>query len=141
MLKNIYGQKVTILNKLKKADSPTNLDIWQKTVIEDAVWYSKVERTVTNSTVAIGSYITCLIPFHDEYLPYTEWRQDCMYEDHFTMSSGDYIVLGEIEEDEITPQNIVATMQKYEPNVCTVKHCTEAPMRFGATVQLMVEGT
>lgn len=139
MLKNIYNQRVTILNKLKKADSPTNLDMWQKTVIEDASWYSKVERTVTNNTVAIGSYITCHIPFHEEYLPYSIWKQDGFQEDHFTMSSGDYIVLGEVEED-ITSSNIVAIMQKYEPNVCIVKHCTEAPMRFGATVQLMVEG-
>lgn len=140
MLKNIYNQKVTILNKLKKADSPTNMDIWQKTVIEDAVWYSKVERTVTNNSVVIGSYITCHIPFHEEYLPYAEWKLPGNKEEHFTMSSGDYIVLGEVEE-EITSQNIVAAMQKYEPNVCIVKHCTEAPMRFGATVQLMVEGT
>ena len=140
MLKNIYNQKVTILNKLKKVDSHSNLDVWQKTVIEDAVWYSKVERTVTSNTVSIGSYITCLIPFHDEYLPYTEWKVAGNQEGHFTMSSGDYIILGEVVE-EITPSNIVATMTKYEPNVCTVKHCTEVPKRFGATVQLMVEGT
>lgn len=140
MLKNIYNQKVTILNKLKKVDSPGNLDVWQKTVIDDAVWYSRVERTVSNNAVVIGSYITCHIPFHKEYLPYSEWKLEGNQDGHYTMSSGDYIVLGEVEE-EITPQNIIATMQKYEPNVCIVKHCTEAPMRFGATVQLMVEGT
>lgn len=140
MLKSIYNQKVTILNKLKKTDSSGNLDEWYKTVVEDAGWYSRVERTVTNNSVSIGSYISCYIPFHEDYLPYSEWKLSDYREEYFTMSTGDYLVLGEVEED-ITPSNIVATMQKYEPNVCVVKHCTESPMRFGATIQLMVEGT
>ena len=140
MLKNIYNQKVTILNKLKNSDSQSNLDVWHKTVIDDVAWYEQVERTVMNNSVAIGSYITCLIPFHEEYLPYSEWRKAGNQDGHYTMSSGDYIVLGEVTED-VTAQNIVATMTKYEPNVCTVKHCSNAHMRFGATVQLQVEGT
>lgn len=140
MLKNIYNQKVTILNKLKKSDSSTGLDVWYKTVIEDAAWYARVERTVSGGSVLIGSYVRCLIPYHEEYLTYGEWRKLDNPEGKFTMSSGDYIVLGEVEE-EITPQNIVSIMTKYDPSVCSVKHFEELHDRFSAYVQLNVEGT
>lgn len=140
MLKNIYNQKVTILNKLKKTDSESNLDVWYKSVIEDAAWYEQSERAVTSNGVTIGSYIVCLIPHHKEYLDYTEWKAAGNQDGHFTMSTGDYIILGEVEED-ITPNNIVSTMTKYEPRVCAVKHFTPAQDRFGSSVQLRVEGT
>ena len=140
MLSSIYNQKVTILNKLKRADSANNVDEWHKTVISDAAWYSQVERTVQSSSVAIGSYIVCLIPYHEEFLAYSDWKQAEMQAGHYTISSGDYIVLGEVEE-EITASNVVSVMSKYEPDVCTVKHFEVAHSRFGSTVQLRVEGT
>lgn len=140
MLSNIYNQKVTILNKLKRADSANNVDEWRKTVIHDAAWYSKSERTVQSSSVAIGSYIVCLIPYHEEFLAYSDWKQEGMQDGHYTLSSGDYIVLGEIEE-EVTANNVVSIMSQYEPNVCIVKHFEVAHSRFGSTVQLRVEGT
>lgn len=140
MLNNIYNQKVTILNKLKRSDSTNNIDEWHKMVISDAAWYAQVQRTVQNSSVAIGSYIVCLIPYHKEFLAYSDWKQEGQQEGHYTISSGDYIVLGEIEE-EVTASNVVSLMSKYEPNVCTVKHFEVAHDRFGSTVQLRVEGT
>lgn len=139
MLSNIYNQKITILNKLKRADSGQNVDVWYKTVIEDAAWYAQVARTVSNGNVLIGSYIRCLIPHHKEYLNYYDWKQSNYREGYYTMSSGDYIVLGEVEED-ITPGNVVQIMTKYEPNVCLVKHIEELHDRFNSYVQLRIEG-
>ena len=139
MLSNIYNQKITILNKLKRADSGQNVDVWYKTVIEDAAWYAQVARTVSNGNVLMGSYIRCLIPHHEEYLNYYDWKQSNSQEGHYTMSSGDYIVLGEVEED-ITPGNVVQVMTKYEPNVCLVKHVEELHDRFNSYVQLRIEG-
>lgn len=142
MLDNIYNQKVTILNKLKCGDNGNNVDIWQKTVIEDVAWYSRAERTVHNNSVSICSYIICLIPHHSEYLDYTAWRKldDAERKNHFTMSSGDYIVLGDVDE-EITAKNVISVMSKYDPDVCSVKHCERLHDRFNSVVQLRVEGT
>lgn len=140
MLNNIYNQKVTILNKLNRADSPSNLDVWYKTVIEDAAWYSQAVRTVQNNSVSIGSYIICLIPHHDNYLEYFDWKKEGNQVGNYTLSAGDYIVLGEVTE-EITANNVVAVMSKYEPRVCSVKHFEELHDRFSTFVQLRVEGT
>lgn len=140
MLECIYNQKITILNKLKRSDNVTNLDVWQKTVINDAAWYTQVVRDVTNNAVQIGSYIVCLIPRNHNFLEYFDWKQDGNQEGHYTMSTGDYLVLGEVSE-EITAANVVATMTKYEPNVCLVKHFEPLHERFGTNVQLRVEGS
>jgi hypothetical protein len=140
MLSNIYNQKITILNKLKRADSGQNVDVWYKTVIDDAAWYAQVARTVSNGNVLIGSYIKCLIPYHKEYLSYSDWKKSSCKESHYTMCAGDYIVLGEVTED-VTPSNVVQLMSTYEPNVCLVKHTEELHDRFNSYVQLRVEGS
>ena len=139
MLKNIYNQKITILNKLNRVDSLTGLDVWYKTVIDDAAWYKSVERGVTTTSVVISPFIKVEIPFHDNFLPYDEWKQNGMQVGNYTMSANDYIVLGEVEED-INAQNVVATMKKYGENVCTVKFHKELYNRFNANVQIYVEG-
>lgn len=139
MLQNIYSQKITILNKLKRTDSATGLDVWYKSVIEDAAWYKQVERSVTNSSVYIGTFTKILIPFHNEFLPYEEWKKAGNPDTHFTISTGDYIVLGEVSEP-ITSNNIIKLMQDYGENVCLVKHHRICPERFGAKIQLQIEG-
>ena len=93
MLENIYNQRVTILNKLKRTDSKTGVDVWRKSTVDDVVWYTKSSRSAGSSSVFIGTYITVLFPFNSRYLPYMEWKKPGNQEEHFTMSSGDYIIL------------------------------------------------
>lgn len=141
ILTSIYNQTITILNKCKQQDSNTTTDLWYKTVLHDAAWYSKVERTVSGSTVAIGSYISVLIPYHAEFMDYKEWK---LLEDksvNYTISAGDYVILGEIEETEITSSNIISITAKYEPDTCQVKYFQRMHERFGSYVQLNIEGT
>ncbi len=95
MLENIYNQRVTILNKLKRTDSKTGVDVWRKSIVDDVVWYTKSSRSAGSSSVFIGTYITVLFPFNSRYLPYMEWKKPENQEEHFTMSSGDYIILDE----------------------------------------------
>ena len=139
MLTNIYNETITIFNKLKRADSLTGKDVWYKTVLTDAAWYSNVERTANNNSVFIGEYIKVLIPFHDNFMPYEQWKGPGKQDSNYTMSIGDYIVRGIVEED-ITADNIVKVLQGYGDNVCLVKYRQEVHDRFGATVQLEVEG-
>ena len=139
MLTNIYNETITIFNKLKRADSLTGKDVWYRTVITDAAWYSNVERNANANSVFIGKYIKVLIPFHDNFLPYESWKNHGNQDTNYTMSIGDYIVRGEVTED-VTADNIVKVMQGYGDNVCLVKYKQEVHDRFGANVQLEVEG-
>ena len=139
MLSNIYNQTVTILNKLKREDSKTGLDVWYKTTITDVAWYTDSARSAGGSTVFIGTYITVLIPFHEQYMPYIDWKNSGLLDSKYTMSTNDYIILGEVKED-ITPDNLIKTLKLYGENVCQVKHHNSLYDRFGATVQLKVEG-
>lgn len=139
MLTNIYNQTVTILNRLKRTDSSTNTDVWYKTILTDAAWYTSVEKSVDSSGVYIGTSVTVLLPFHDDYIPYSEWKELGVQDSCFTMSTGDYIVLGVVDED-ITAQNIVKVMESYGGKKCVVKHHQENYDRFGARVQIKIEG-
>lgn len=139
MLENIYNQRVTILNKLKRTDSKTGVDVWRKSTVDDVVWYTKSARSAGSSSVFIGTYITVLFPFNTRYLPYMEWKKPGNQDEHFTMSSGDYIILGDVPEN-ITANNIIKVLEQYGENVCQVKHHNANYKRFGARVQLKVEG-
>lgn len=139
MLENIYNQRVTILNKLKRTDNKTGVDVWRKSTVDDVVWYTKSARSAGSSSVFIGTYITVLFPFNSRYLPYMEWKKPGNQEEHFTMSSGDYIILGDVPEN-ITANNIIKVLEQYGENVCQVKHHNANYKRFGAKVQLKVEG-
>ena len=139
MLENIYNQRVTILNKLKRTDSKTGVDVWRKSTVDDVVWYTKSARSAGSSSVFIGTYITVLFPFNSRYLPYMEWKKPGNQEEHFTMSSGDYIILGDVPEN-ITANNIIKVLEQYGENVCQVRHHNANYKRFGAKVQLKVEG-
>ena len=139
MLENIYNQRMTILNKLKRTDSKTGVDVWRKSTVDDVVWYTKSARSAGSSSVFIGTYITVLFPFNSRYLPYMEWKKPGNQDEHFTMSSGDYIILGDVPEN-ITANNIIKVLEQYGENVCQVKHHNANYKRFGARVQLKVEG-
>ena len=139
MLENIYNQRVTILNTLKRTDSKTGVDVWRKSTVDDVVWYTKSARSAGSSSVFIGTYITVLFPFNSRYLPYMEWKKPGNQDEHFTMSSGDYIILGDVPEN-ITANNIIKVLEQYGENVCQVKHHNANYKRFGARVQLKVEG-
>ena len=139
MLENIYNQRVTILNKLKRTDNKTGVDVWRKSIVDDVVWYTKSARSAGSSSVFIGTYITVLFPFNSRYLPYMEWKKPGNQEEHFTMSCGDYIILGDVPEN-ITANNIIKVLEGYGENVCQVKHHNANYKRFGARVQLKVEG-
>lgn len=136
MLQNIYSQEITILNKLKREHTRNKLEEWYKTKLNNAAWYNSSERTVDTNGVAISSYYKVLIPMNSSYLDYSDWRENAAA--CFTLSVGDYIVLGNLTEN-ITPNNLLAILKMYD-NVCQVKSITKVHSRGGAKVKLKVEG-
>ena len=139
MLQNIYNEKITVLNRWRRADSGDKLDTWYKHTVNDCAWYTDSARSAGGNAVYIGTYITILIPFHDDFVPYVDWKKLSNKDDVFTVSNGDYLILGEVPEN-VDASNVVAIVEKYQPNVCLVKHVQQVHDRFGATVQLKVQG-
>lgn len=102
-----------------------------------------------DGTVKIGTVHTVQIPESENYLPYREWRKVENRNDAFTLRTGDYVVLGEVEET-ITSSNLKATMNLYEPDAFQIQsfrdatkgkgfdHSTDGIMRF--TEVYYVEG-
>lgn len=118
----IIPQTITIINKLAKGDSATGQDVWYKHTLKNCSW-NVVENASQNGTTSnVGEIIQVQIPNKQDvkYLPYKEWKQAGMPQEHFTISMNDYIILGEVKED-ITANNIVSVVNSYEPNTCKIR--------------------
>lgn len=109
---------ITILNKLKAQHSETKQDIWKKTVVKNCAWSSNLVRNIAGTSVSVGASYIVRIPKNEDYKPYSEWIKTMK---GFTFSTGDYLILGEIEEEIITPQTVLSIIQKYRPNACEIR--------------------
>lgn len=120
--RKIIPQTVTILNKLKRADSATDADVWYKTILHDCAWSVNSVSSQSGTATLLGATVQCQIPqrANGGYLPYNEWSKAGAQNGSWTVSLNDYIVLGEVTED-ITPKTITQVMAKYEPNACKVR--------------------
>ena len=133
----MYDQTVTIVNKLKKADSGVGAttDTYKKTVINTAELHKKSVRSVSGSTVSLGETEIVLIPFGSGYLPYETWKVDTSK--GFTMNVGDIVFYGTLEEMP-TSANIATLKNTYKN--CDVRTVEIAKYNGIATVQIKVEG-
>ena len=133
----MYDQTVTIVNKLKKADSGigATTDTYVKTVIKTAEYRKKTVRNVSGNTVSIGETETVLIPFGSGYLPYATWKTDTSK--GFTMNTGDLIFYHSLTETP-TSANLATLKQTYD--CCDVRTVEIAKNNGFARVQVKVEG-
>ena len=131
---------ITILNKLKRQDSVTGLDVWYKTILEDIKYSQTKVTTVVGTEVSMGQQFTILIPFTGKYVPYNDWKNSSNKDNTFTISQGDYIFLGIGLEEEVTPNNVLKLKNQYEPQVCEVRSIEEVPQKYGVKVQLRISG-
>ena len=140
----MYDQTVTIVNKLKKADSGVGAttDTYKKTVINTAELHKKSVRSVSGSTVSLGETEIVLIPFNSTfndviipYLPYETWKTDTSK--GFTMETGDIVFYGTLSETP-TSSNISTLKSTYKN--CDVRTVEVAKNNGFAMVQIKVEG-
>lgn len=139
-VKDLYNKTITILNKLDRRDSLTGLDVWHKFIIKNVAYYSEKVSNVSGNNVSIGQTFKIEITFNSLYKNYSDWKKSGNQNCCFTVSAGDYIVFENIEEDAITPNNIQAIKNKYEPNVCEVRAFKELDKRKSNYVMLEIEG-
>lgn len=130
---------ITLLNKLKRKDSITNLDIWYKTVIQNCVYKKDKISNVTGSVVSMGQEFTILIPFTGKYIPYNEWKKLEDKTGVYTLSTQDVIILGEVTE-EVTDKNIVQIKNDYEPNTCEIRSIEQVDQKLSVKFEFRVGG-
>lgn len=120
-LAKMYGQTVTVLNKLDARDSALKLDTWYKQVVTGALWSASITRSVSSDgTVSIGQSVKCHIANRAEYMPYDEWRAAENRDAYFTVRTGDYVILGKVDED-VTPQNVLQIVKAKGTDAMQVK--------------------
>lgn len=135
---DIYNKKITICNKLKKADSGVGAttDTWKKTIINGVDIKKKTIRTVSGTSVSLGQSVIVLIPFGKGFLPYSQWKLNPNA--GFTVSNGDIVFL-EMELSETpTSANITGLKNQYAGVECKVVEI--ADYNGMAMVQVKIEG-
>lgn len=130
---------ITLLNKLKRKDSTTNLDVWYKTIIKNCVYAQDRISNVNGSVVSMGQTFTILIPFTGKYLPYREWKKLEDKTGYYTLSEQDVIILDEVTED-VTAQNITQIKNDYEPNTCDIRSIEQVQRRLDVNFEFRVSG-
>lgn len=113
-----FSTTITVLNRLKSS-APNKFDRWFKTVLYGNLFTTKTTRTVDGRAVSVGSSYIVQVPQCADYSPYSQWKLDPAQ--GFTFSVGDIVFNGEIEETEITADNVNQILQKYRPGAFTVK--------------------
>ena len=130
---------ITLLNKLKRKDSTTNIDVWYKTVIKDCTYKKDKISTVNGNIVSMGQQFTILIPFTGKYLPYRDWKQLEDKTGYYTLSEQDVIILDIVTED-ITAQNITQIKNDYEPNTCEIRSIEQVEQKLSVNFEFRVSG-
>ena len=130
---------ITLLNKLKRKDSTTNIDVWYKTVIKDCIYKKDKISTVNGNIVSMGQQFTILIPFTGKYLPYRDWKQLEDKTGYYTLSEQDVIILDIVTED-ITAQNISQIKNDYEPNTCEIRSIEQVEQKLSVNFEFRVGG-
>lgn len=125
-LGDIYNETITVINRLDARDSALKQDSYFATVLHNCMWSVKQTRSVQdNGTVVIGTVHQVQIPEAKNYLPYRDWKNAENRVDSFTLTTGDYIIRGEITE-EVTASNVKAVIRQYEPDAFQIQSFRDA---------------
>lgn len=130
-LGEIYDETITVINRLDAKDSALKQDAYFVTTLRNCMWSVKQTRSVRDDgTVVIGTVHQVQIPEAENYLPYRDWKKAENRADSFTLTTGDYIVRGEVTE-EVNASNIKAVIRNYEPDAFQIKSFRDATKGAG----------
>ena len=121
-LSEIYGDTITLINKLDAKHALLKQDAYYTTVLHNCMWSDESANGVSSSGVVTPSTIHRVqIPADaGRYMPYTQWRNADGREQFYTLRTGDYIVRGEII-DNVDTSNIRTIVADFEPNAFQVR--------------------
>lgn len=130
-LGSIYDETVTVINRLDAKDSALKQDAYFMTTISNCMWSVRQTRSVRDDgTVVIGTVHSVQIPESENYLPYRDWKRAEKRADSFTLTVGDYVVRGEVDE-EVNASNIRSVIREYEPDAFQIKSFRDATKGAG----------
>lgn len=94
-----WDRTVTVYNKYE--DKQTQLITWHRHTLSDCFWKYVGEKVSVGSTVLETNNIICRIPKNDNFLEKYKWINIPTNEmdRYFTISAGDIIVNGEVDDD------------------------------------------
>lgn len=97
-----WNTTITLYNKYE--DPTSRIRTWYKTVIHNCFWKYTGNKIVVGETLLETNTTLCRIPAHPDYLEQYKWAEEEDKSVKFTLSPGDIIVKGEVEEiiDEYT---------------------------------------
>lgn len=121
-LSEIYGETITIINRLDAKHAALKQDVYYATVLRNCMWSDESESGTSSSGVVTPSTLHKVqIPVDaGDYAKYRDWRKMESREGVFTLRSGDYVVRGEVNEP-VTADNIRTIVADYEPDAWQVK--------------------
>lgn len=121
-LADIYGDTVTLINKLDAKHAALKQDVYYATVIRDCMWSDEFRSGTSQSGVVTPTTIhEVQIPSSAKtYVKYSEWRKATNRDGLFTLRTGDYVVRGEVKEA-ITAENIRTIVADFEPDAYQVR--------------------
>lgn len=124
-LPKIYGEPVTIVNRLDAKHSALKQDAYYQTVIHDCMVSEESSQGVSSTgTVTPSTVHRVQIPVDGAYVPYREWRDLPTKEGTYTLRAGDYVIKGIVTEP-MTASNIRTVISDYEPDAFQVKSFRE----------------
>ena len=130
---------ITLLNKLKRKDSVTNVDVWYKTFIENCAFKKDRISNINGTTVSMGQQFTILIPFTGKYIPYKDWKNLADKSGYYTLSNQDIIILDEVTEA-VSANNITDIKNSYEPNTCEIRSIEQVDDKLSVKYEFRVSG-
>lgn len=121
-LDEIYGETVTIINRLDAKHAALKQDVYYPTVLLNCMWRDESKSGTSSSGVVTPSTIhTVQIPKDaGNYVKYRDWRNLESKNSAFTLRAGDYVVRGKVDGP-VTADNIRTIIADYEPDAWQVK--------------------
>lgn len=94
-----WEDTLTVYNKY--TDPHTQLVTWYPTVLHNCFWKYERDRIVVGETVIESCKTICRIPQNAKFLERYQWENQTndVMPQYFTLSEGDIIVKGEVNED------------------------------------------
>lgn len=121
-LDSLYGETVTIINRLDAKDAALKQDVYYATVIGGCMWSDEFKNGTSSDGVVTPTTIHKVqVPSSAKnYAKYRDWRELQGRAGTFTLRTGDYVIRGAVE-GEISASDIRSIVSRYEPDAFQVK--------------------
>jgi hypothetical protein len=105
---------VTLYNRYDGMDANGRTAItWYRRILPNCFWDEEFGTATIGVTELNTHNIVCKIPQDAAYLPYLDWAACEERDEHFTLSRGDIIILGAVEDEVSVGMTANQLLDKY----------------------------